>query len=184
MSKCSEKNGPVFAAGRIVVHGLPAAWRKILGAGSPKTERIVRENRPLTNFEFFRAGSKPAIAPGASAQIRQVWNGENAKSCEKFATRSETSGCIKFDALPPRNSAGLLAAESVVDVWSAGCLGSSEASPQPLAAGGSLRSTPATPHVGLTPRRSPFAAKTALRAAVKSLEFRRLRLDPVRGDLR
>ena len=105
MSKCSEKIAPVSAAGRVLSRGLSAAGRKMQGASWPETAGIVRKNRPFTIFEFFRAGSKPVIASGATAQIAPVWNHEHAESPEETALRPETSRRIKLPARDTHRSA-------------------------------------------------------------------------------
>ncbi len=110
MCKCSEKTAPASAAGRIVVAGLSIARRNMPGASWPENARIVQKNRPFMIFAFFGAGSKPAIAPEASAQNATPWNHENAESFERFASRAKTSGRIKSPLRPPRNSATLLTA--------------------------------------------------------------------------
>jgi hypothetical protein len=110
MRKCSEKTARVSAASLILVPGLAAAGRRMPSASWPAIARIVRENRPFAIFEFFRAGSKLAIAPEATAQIAPVWNHEIAKSREEIAPRSEICGRIELHARRPHNSAKLRAA--------------------------------------------------------------------------
>ena len=75
------------------------------GVSWPETARIAREKWPPAIFEFFRAGSKLAIGPEATAQNRHVWNHENVKSPEEIAPRPETGGCIKLHARGTHRSA-------------------------------------------------------------------------------
>ena len=146
MSRFIEETHLISVAGRNLLHLRPAPGRKMLAAGSHTKAGSARENRPFVICDFLFAGSKPPFAPGATAQIAQVRDENNARSFKK--NRPSTQ----------------------------------------IERPNSVASAPSAAHRKIALRRNPrshverwaLAAKAGLRAAVKSLEFRRFRW-PCRG---